>query len=120
MPLATVKRKSAERRLLRRILRLAKRAGWRAFHPAPARFGQAWRTPYAGDSGFPDLVLVRPPVVLFVEVKAGKRKPTLMQQQWLQALRQCGKVHACVWRESDWDAGVIQQILQGGDEGEKA
>jgi Holliday junction resolvase len=98
-----------EQAFLRRIVRLARQAGWRVFHPAPARFGKAWRTPYAGDRGFPDLVLVRPPKVLFIELKAHGRKPTPEQQEWLTALAQCSEVHTAVWRESEW--GFIEKIL---------
>jgi len=114
-------KRMTERAFMRRVLRFAKAHGWKAFHPAPARFGHAWRTPYAGNGqGFPDLVLVRPPQVLFVEVKCGGRTPTPAQREWLSALGQCTAVHACVWRESDWDAGVIQKILQAGDDHEAA
>jgi Holliday junction resolvase len=104
-------RVNSEQAFLRRIVRLARQAGWRVFHPAPARFGKAWRTPYAGDRGFPDLVLVRPPKVLFIELKAQRGKPTPEQQEWLTALGACSEVHACIWREGDSE--VIGKILSG-------
>jgi hypothetical protein len=59
------------------------------------------------DPGFPDLVLVRHQVVLFVELKTQKGKVRPEQESWGQALVQvegaAGKhVKYRIWRPSDW------------------
>ena len=64
------------------------------------------------EPGFPDLVLVRPPRVLFIEVKTdhaklrpgyqGKTRWMPGQQEWLIALGACDKVRAMVARPSEW------------------
>lgn len=57
--------------------------------------------------GFPDLVLMRPPQLLVVELKSGT-KTTAAQDGWLEAFRQCG-VTALVWTPDDWPE--IEQAL---------
>ena len=54
------------------VLEVAKLAGWRSLHIRPAgRADGSWRTPIGGDGkGWPDLTLVRPPRLLFVELKS--------------------------------------------------
>jgi hypothetical protein len=59
------------------------------------------------DPGFPDLVMVRGDVVLFVELKTQKGKVRPEQESWGQALVQvegaAGKhVKYRIWRPSDW------------------
>jgi Holliday junction resolvase len=94
----------SERDFERQVLELAKLTGWRAAHFRPAKTSKGWRTPVSGDGeGFPDLVLVRPPVVLFAELKSeggGKLRPE--QAAWLEALGRCGRVEAYLWRPSSW------------------
>ncbi len=52
--------------------------------------------------GFPDLVLVRPPELLIVELKGERTRVTAEQREWLDALELCGlEVH--LWRPSDFD-----------------
>lgn len=104
-------RVNSEQAFLRRVVRLARQAGWRVFHPAPARFGKVWRTPYAGDAGLPDLILCRPPRLLFVELKSARGRVSPQQQAWLTALAQCSEVHTAVWREGDLES--IEKILSG-------
>lgn len=52
--------------------------------------------------GWPDLVLCRPPEVLFVELKGERTRVTPDQQQWLAALTACG-LETHLWRPSDFD-----------------
>ena len=49
-------------------------------------------------AGFPDLVLVKPPRVLFAELKVGERKMTLKQAEWIEALLCCPGVETYIWR----------------------
>jgi hypothetical protein len=73
----------------------------------------------ASAPGFPDLVLAkawRPGGtgrVIFAELKTGRRKLTLDQDDWICALRQCPGVEVYVWREADWLDGIIERVLRG-------
>lgn len=77
----------------RQVLDLARLSGWRCYHTFDSRRSAA---------GFPDFVLVRPPVVLFAELKseAGRLRPE--QAAWLEALVACEGVEARLWRPGDW------------------
>lgn len=72
-----------------RIVRLATDHGWRVYHTHDSR---------RSEPGFPDLVLVRPPRVLFVELKVGRRQLTPDQQRWMRLLEGCTEVGAFVLR----------------------
>ena len=82
-----------EKEFQSQILQLAKLSGWRCYHTHDSRRSAA---------GFPDPVLVRPPVVLFAELKSegGKLRPE--QSRWLAVLRTCPGVEMKLWRPSDW------------------
>jgi hypothetical protein len=55
-------------------------------------------------AGFPDLVLVRPPRLIFAELKSEKARLTEAQEAWLELLRQVPAVEVYVWRPSDWES----------------
>jgi len=76
------------------IVDLARLHRWRVFHVFDAR---------RSERGFPDLCLVRPPRLLFAELKRLGRDPTSAQQDWLDALAAAG-AECHVWRPSDWPA----------------
>lgn len=59
------------------ILQLAAYYGWRAYHTHDSRRSQA---------GFPDLVLVRGPELIFAELKTEKGRASGAQQDWIRAL----------------------------------
>jgi ribosomal protein L37E len=95
------------------VLDLARRGGWRSYHTFDSRRSSA---------GFPDLVLVRPPELIFVEVKAEKGKTTPEQDAWLEDLGVVAHMVACVevvahhvrvfvWRPSDFDE-VCRVLLE--------
>lgn len=67
--------------------------GWRHYHTHDSR-----RSP----AGFPDLILVRPPRLVAVELKAQDGKLTRAQVDWLGLLQACPQVETHVWRPSDW------------------
>ncbi len=93
----------SEKAFQRTVVEYARLMGWRIHHtrPALAQSGR-WHTPLQGDKGLPDLILCRPPRLLFVELKASRlRKPTPDQQAWLDALRACG-VEVYLWTPEDW------------------
>jgi hypothetical protein len=78
--------------LLEWIQVLARREGWLAYHTRDSR-----RSP----AGFPDLVLVRPPVVIFAELKRPDGHATRKQKVWLGWLDQCDRVITRLWKPSD-------------------
>lgn len=61
------------------------------------------------ESGFPDLVLVRRPRVIFAELKAERGRLLDAQRDWLAALRDCS-VESYLWRPSDWPE--IERVLR--------
>lgn len=91
------------------VVELAQRTGWLVMHTRPARTNKGWRTPLQGDRGFPDLVLVKRPRVIFAELKSQRGSLTIDERRWMDELYQVadesnGIVTAVVWRPSDWDA----------------
>jgi len=83
-----------ERDFQQQILDLAGLYGWALkYHTHDSRHSA---------KGWPDLVLCRPPEILFVEIKTEKGKISPAQSAWLEALRACG-LEALLWRPSDWD-----------------
>lgn len=82
-------------------------------------FGWRWYHTHRSDRsppGFPDLVLVRGPRLIFAELKAEKGVVSGAQQEWLDALAMVAAEIACaidqpglkvglevhVWRPDDW------------------
>ncbi len=91
--------KLTEKEFQAQVIQLAKLRGWMVYHTHDSRRSTA---------GFPDLVLVRPPLLIFVEVKLIGKYPSSAQQTWLNALLAANQ-HASVWRPSDWPE--IERIL---------
>lgn len=89
-----------EAEFLQQIVQLARMFHWRVYHP--------WIS-VKSPSGFPDLVLLRPPRLIFAELKTGRRKLTWEQTQWIDALGLIHGIEVYIWREADWDK--IQEKL---------
>jgi len=62
--------------------------------------------------GLPDLVLCKPPRLIFAELKTEKGIVSPHQQEWLDALAQCLGVEVYLWRPSDIEKVV--EILGNG------
>lgn len=76
-----------EEQFQQQVIDLAHIYGWRIAHFRPARTQQGWRTAVAADgAGFPDLVLVRGPDLIFAELKAERGVVSAAQREWLEAL----------------------------------
>ena len=60
-------------------------------------------------AGFPDLVLLREPDCLWVELKAPNGKVTTPQKEMHDMLRACGQT-IYVWKPEDWDE--IVEVLK--------
>jgi hypothetical protein len=87
----------SEKQFMAQVIELARLCKWMAFHPFDSRRS----TP-----GWPDIVFVRPPSVIFAELKTATGRLTPAQQTWLEALGRCPGVEAYVWRPADWEAIV--------------
>jgi hypothetical protein len=94
------------------VVEVARLAGWKVAHFRAARTAKGWRTPVTADgAGWPDLVLVRPPRIIFAELKSEAGELRLRQAEWLDVLRLLPTAETYLWRPSDWDELV--EILTG-------
>jgi len=62
-------------------------------------------------AGFPDLVLVKPPRVLFVELKSDDGRTTREQDAWLDDLSRCPGIERYLWKPQDLERAAA--ILAG-------
>jgi len=107
-PRATDRKDWTEARLLREVRRAARRNGWADYHAAIS---------IGAPAGFPDLVLVRPPVIIVAELKSARGRLSSSQRDWLERFEQCsipGRVETYIWRPGDWPD--IVRILSGDDD----
>jgi hypothetical protein len=92
----------SEKQFMAQVIQLAKLHRWRVAHFRPAMTSKGWRTPVQGDgAGFPDLILIRGPVLIAAELKVGS-KVTPEQTAWLEAFGGAG-ARVFVWRPENWD-----------------
>ncbi len=100
-----------ESEFLTQVLQLARLHSWRSFHARPGRTRHGWVTAVQGDGvGFPDVLLVRGPVLVAAEIKVGNNRLSPAQVAWLEAFRAAG-VPAYCWRPGDWQD--IVSVLAG-------
>jgi hypothetical protein len=101
-------RQISEREWQRHVMDVATRLGWLFYHapdnkPVNGRVQNI--TP-----GFPDLVLVKAPRIVYAELKRETGKLSPAQEKWLYLLRACGQ-EAYVWRPSNLN-DVIATLRQ--------
>lgn len=96
---AAVDASLSEKAFQAEIVELARLRGWVEFHQFDSRRSR---------EGWPDLVLIRPPRVLFWEVKSEHGRATEDQLATLAALQDCG-LEARIVKPSDW-ASVQEQL----------
>lgn len=95
-----------EKAWLRQVVDLAKLRGWKIYHT---------HNSLHSPSGFPDLVMVRPPRLVFAELKTDRKGSvtTPDQHEWLELLRQLpGQPYGIgvyLWRPSDFDD--VREVL---------
>lgn len=87
-----------ERDFTSQIRELAALLHWRRYH--------AWLAKHS-PAGFPDEVLVRPPRLIFAELKTDRGKVSPAQAEWLDDLARLPNVEAYVWRPEMIDAITI-------------
>ena len=90
-----------ETQWLRRVRYLAKQRGWFLMHLWTNKFSPA---------GFPDLLLLKSPRIVFAELKRVKGRLRPAQVEWLGRLQKCG-VEAYLWRPQDENFVII--VLEG-------
>lgn len=73
------------------VVQFARIRGWTVYHPYDSR---------KSAPGWPDLVLMRPPELIFAELKTMRGRVTQAQEQILDLLRACGQ-EAYLWRPID-------------------
>lgn len=90
----------SEKDFQQQIVDLARTMGWRVFHVFDSR---------RSDPGFPDLVLVRGPVLLFLELKSERGRIQPEQAEWIAALKKAKIVEADIVRPNAW--AQIEAVL---------
>ena len=82
----------------------AQKLGWLVYHTYDSRRSKA---------GFPDLCMVKPPRVVFVELKTDAKSSQLSasQKEWMTALKKSDTLVADLWRPADYDAAI--EFLSG-------
>ena len=86
------------------VMEMAKANGWLFYH-APDNKPINGRVQNI-TAGFPDLVLIKPPFVIFAELKRETGKLSPAQENWLYLLKASGQ-EAYVWRPSQ-----INEVLK--------
>lgn len=84
-----------EKEFQQAVREFARLTGWRDYCH--------W-TSIRSPAGYPDLTLLRPPRVVFAELKSEKGRVSAAQEETLALLRDCPGVETYLWRPSDWDA----------------
>ena len=84
----------SEKDFQQQIIDLARLNKWMVYHTADSRRSYP---------GFPDLVMVRGAVCIFLELKSVKGKATVQQQEWIDRLQKVRIVHADIARPHNWD-----------------
>lgn len=101
----------SEKQFQQQVIELARRLGWHVWHVSDSRRfvgGRAFGDPLA--AGLPDLIMIRPPRVVFIELKTNKGRVRPSQKETLALLDQCAGVEVYLIRPRDWEKLVA--ILQ--------
>lgn len=89
-----------EKDFRQQVLDAAQLLGWKAYF--------TWNSLHS-PSGFPDLILCRPPRIIFAELKKENGKVTPAQEEWILALGKCPGVETYLWRPSDIDT-ILEKL----------
>ena len=95
-----------EEQFLQAVKELAQLQGWLVYHTRDSR---------GSDQGFPDLTLGRDGLLIFAELKAGKKGYREKQVAWATVLAKVsgltdGRVKYFLWRPEHWDQ--IERALE--------
>ena len=83
------------------VVDYARSQGWEVW--------RTWRSIHS-PPGEPDLRMVRPPVVIFAELKTMKGKLSEHQERAAELLGRCDGVQYFLWRPDAWDS--IEEVLE--------
>ncbi len=89
-----------EAKFLTHVKKLAQMFGWFCYHTRDSR---------GSDPGFPDLVLVRPPRLIFYELKTARGRLSTDQAAWIQALVDVPGITVGLRRPDDIDA-IVEEL----------
>ena len=104
-----------EKAFMAQVIQYATLRGWVAWHDRANNAPRACKRCKArldiprNDPGFPDLILVRRPRVVWAELKAERGRLSTDQRDWLRELAAAGQ-EVFVWRPSDFEE--IQRVLK--------
>jgi hypothetical protein len=90
-----------EKDFQRQVLDLARILGWSSYHPMLSKWSER---------GWPDLAMVRPPRLVFAELKSERGRTSVHQERWLALLGACDGVEVFLWRPSDLER--IAEVLR--------
>ena len=90
-----------EKQFMAQVVELPRALNWKIYHPYDSR-----RSSY----GYPDLTMVRPPRVIFMELKNEKGRLTIPQEWWQDKLKKCPGVEYYLWRPRSWPE--IEEVLR--------
>lgn len=91
----------SEKDFMAAVIREAKRHGWRVYHTHDSR---------KSEKGFPDLCMVRGPVLVFMELKSENGRPTAEQLSWMEDLSKVERCGVHLFYPKDWN--VIAEVLK--------
>lgn len=97
----------AERDWQATVVEFAEAHGWIVWYTHQS--GPGWGKGRHSPSGEPDLRMVRPPKVVFAELKQVGGKMTQKQTAALMLLNHCPGVEAYCWTPADWEN--VQRVL---------
>lgn len=106
--------RQTEKQWQAQVLAYARLHGWRYWRDAatnvPRRCSAcgAVRTVKRNAAGHPDLLLIRRPQLIWVELKAEDGRVDADQQAWIDELRACGQT-VYVWKPADWPE--VERVL---------
>lgn len=93
------------------IVKAARQFGWLVHGTRAARMQKGnFKVALKGDRGFPDLILVKPPCIIIVELKRKPNKVEPDQQRWIDALAACGLDTRIIWVPEQQD-DLIRELV---------
>lgn len=99
-----------EREFQAQVVELARTLGFRCVHHMAGKTKAGrWTTPTT-EIGWPDLTLIRPPRIIFVELKGPTTPIRPGQLQFLELLRQCD-LESYLWRSGETNLQEIAEVL---------
>jgi hypothetical protein len=96
----------------KQVVSVAHQLGYRSVHQRPCREGRSgkWTTPTT-IKGWPDWTFIRPPRLVFAELKGDTTPMRPGQQEMLDLLAACGEAEAYLWRSGAITLQAIAEVL---------